>query len=328
MDKTLSQQEIDALINAISSGTVEPEELAETGQKRNIKNYDFRRPNKFSKDHVHAIKSIYDNYSRTLSNILSNQMRANVEMTVVSIEQISYGEFIRSIPNPTLMGIFSMEPLNGLMVLEANPNFGFQIVDLLCGGTLRKNIDLRGFTEIEISILEDVITMMIGKNKDSWNDFLDLEPIVNGIVTNPQLNQIYPYEEAVILITFKMQINDEQSLINMCIPYSAFGRYIDKLHTNHYNVAEKMTSELRYRSDIEQIINKGQVDMRVELGKTEITVDDFMNLRCGDVLQLDILAGEPMKLYVEDSEHFYVQPGLHKNKLAVQVVEYAGKEVE
>src|SRR6056297_2203371 len=159
MDKTLSQQEIDSLINAISSGTVESEELAKAGEKRRIKNYDFRRPNKFSKDHVNAIKSIYDNYSRVLSNFLSNQLRANVEMVVGSIEQISYGEFIHSIPNPTVMGIFSMEPLMGLMVLEANPNFGFHIVDLLCGGTLRKKVDLREFTEIEISIIEDVLTM-------------------------------------------------------------------------------------------------------------------------------------------------------------------------
>jgi len=328
MDKTLSQQEIDSLINAISSGTVESDELIIEEEKRRIRDYDFRRPNKFSKDHINAIKSIYDNYSRILSNILSNYLRANVDMVVGSIEQISYGEFIGSIPNPTLMEIFIMEPLKGLMVLEANPHLGFQMVDLLCGGMLRKNINLREFTEIEIGILEDILGMMVDKNKTAWDDFLDLEPKVDGLVTNPQLNQIFSYEEAVVLITFKVKINEELSLMNMCIPYRAFGRYIDKLHTNHYKTPEKMTSEWQNRSDIEQIISGSQVDMIVELGKTEITVEEFMQLRCGDVFQLDVQAGEPMKMYIEDSEQFYVQPGLHKNKLAVQVVYYAGKEVD
>lgn len=328
MEKTLSQQEIDSLIEAVSSGAVETGELVKLEEKRKVRKYDFRRPNKFSKEQVTTLKSIYDNYARTLTNTFSNYLRADVDITVESIEQISYGEFVRSIPNPTLMAIFSLKPFKSRMIIEVNLRFGFQVVDLLCGGSMHSKIETRGFTEIEISILEDVLTTIVNKNKGAWNDIVELDPVMDGIVTNPQMNLVFPYEEAMALITFNMDINGEQNTMNLCIPYRAFEGNIEKLHTKQYNISDNMTMGFRYKSDIEQIINKGKVNISVELGKTEISVEDFVDLRCGDVLQLDISAGDPMKLYVEGCEHLYVQPGLYNNKLAVQVVDYAGKEVE
>ena len=328
MEKVLSQQEIDSLITAISAGEVEKDELLKSEEKRRARKYDFRRPNKFSKEHVNAIKSIYENFARTVTSTLSNSLRANVDFSLADFEQISYGELMRSVPNSTLMAVFSMEPFKGMMLLEVSQMFGFRVVDLLCGGTLHKDVDLRGFTEIEISILKDVMASIIEKNKDAWEDILDLNPALEGIVVNPQLNLIFPYEEAMALITFDVKINEEKNVMSLCIPYLALGDHVDKLHSNQYNTAGKMTNQFRYRSEIEQTINKGQVNMSVLLGKTEITVGDFMDLRCGDVLQLDILAGDPMKLYVEDCEHLYVQPGIYKDKLAVQVVDYAGKDVD
>lgn len=328
MEKTLSQNEIDSLIKAISTGDVEADDLAGREEKRRARKYDFRRPNKFSKEHVTALKSIYESYARSMSSDLSNSLMADVDISVISVEQISYGEFIRSIPNPTLMAIFRMKPFKGLMIMETSPRFGFQAIDLLCGGTLHKDIDMRGFTEIEISILKEVLTSIVEKNKESWKDLLDLEPFVEGIVTNPQMNRIFPYEEATALITFNAMVNGEQTSMSLCIPYTAFGDHIESLHSNYYNQAGKMANEFRYKPEIEKIISKGQVNMEIVLGKTEITVGDFMDLRCGDVLQLDIAAGDPMKLYVEDCEHLYVQPGVYNGKLAVQVVDYAGKDVE
>ncbi|SRR6056297_1657330 len=328
MEKTLTQQEIDSLITAISTGEVESDDLAKLEEKRRARKYDFRRPNKFSKDHVTAIKAVYENFARIITNTLSNSLRTDVDFSVAAFEQISYGELIRSMSNPTLMTLFRMEPFKGVMILEASPRFGFQVVDLLCGGALHKDIDLRGFTEIEKSILKDVMTSIIDKNKDAWKDIMDLNPVVEGIVANPQMNRIFPYEEAMALINFNVKINDERSVMSLCIPHMAFGEHIDKLHSNLYITSGKMTNQFRYRSEIEQIINKGQVNMSIVLGKTQITVGDFMELRCGDVLELDIMAGDPMKLYVEDYEHLYVQPGTYKDKLAVQVVDYAGKDVE
>lgn len=125
MEKILSQAEIDTLINEISSGAEKSEKIVKTEEKRRIKNYDFRRPNKFSKNHINVIKSIYQNYARILSNILSNQMRADIEMKVASVEQVIYGEFMRSVLNPTLMCIFRMEPLRGPMILEAKRSWDF-----------------------------------------------------------------------------------------------------------------------------------------------------------------------------------------------------------
>jgi len=328
MEKTLSQNEIDSLINAISNGTMETDELIRQEEKKRVRKYDFRRPNKFSKNHINTLRSIYDNYARTLTNKFSNYFRAKVDIEVESIEQISYGEFIRSIPSKTLMGVFSIKPFKSLMIVEINPRFGFQAVDLLCGGEFHRDIKLREFTEIEISILKNVLNIVMQTNKEPWDDIAEIEPEMDGIVTNPQLNRVFPYEEAMALITFNMEINDEQSLMNFCIPYRAFEGQIEKLQTNHYNNTENMVNGFRYKSDIERIINKGKVDVSIELGKTQIMVEDFMDLRCGDVIQLDTRIGQAMKLYVEECEHLFVQPGLFNKKLAVQVVDYTGKEVE
>ena len=328
MKKVLSQQEIDSLINAISSGEVAAEELEKEEEQQRVKNYDFRRPNKLSKDHISAIKSIYDNYARIVSNILSNQIRETVELKVASIEQVSYGEFNRSIPNPTLMAIFRMEPMPGSMIVETHPQFGFQMVDLLCGGTLHRNVELREFTEIEINILRDVLASIIEVNRSAWEDFMPVEPVLDGLETNPKLNQTLSYGEPVVLVTFKTLVGEESGLMNLCIPYRALDRNLDKLHTNHFRAMDKLIHGERHRSDIEATIADSRVALSVELGRTVITVEDFMDLRCGDVLQLGTGTGDPMRLYVENRHHLYVQPGLLGKKLAVQVIEPAGKDVE
>lgn len=328
MKKALSQQEIDSLIHAISSGELDSEEINKEKETHRVRNYDFRRPNKLSKDHISAIKSIYDNYARMVTNLLSNQLRTDVEIKVVSIEQVSYGEFIKSIPNPTLLSFFRMEPLMGSFILEANPRYGFHLVDLLCGGSLNQPVEIREFTEIEISILEEILTAMIRVNKTAWADFLELEPVMDGLETNPQMNQTLSFGEAVTLITFQCQISEESTLLNLCIPYRALDQILENLHTNNYHPMGGSISDERFRSDIEEIISGGKVSLSVELGRTVITVEDFMDLMCGDVLQLDTGTGDPMKLYVEGRWHLYVQPGIHEQKLAVQVIDYSGKDVE
>lgn len=137
MSEILSQNEIDALLSALSSGDIEPDELPKEEEKVKIKNYDFKRPQKFSKDHIRTLELVHDNYARIISNFLTAQLRTNVKVKIESVQQITYEEFIHSIPNTTVLTLFKMPPLSGQILLETNEEFVLRIYDVLAGGKIK-----------------------------------------------------------------------------------------------------------------------------------------------------------------------------------------------
>lgn len=328
MAEVLSQQEIDSLLSALSSGEIAAEDIKKEEENQKVKKYDFRRPNKFSKEQINTLQMIYDNYSRIISNYLSAQIRTNIKVKVASIEQVTYEEFIRSIPNPTLLSTFKMPPFSGSLLLEVNPQFGFQIIDLLCGGKADTSLKARELTDIEKSIIWDVIKNMIDSMKMAWGDVLDVKPSFESLESNPQLNQTMSPTEPVALITFTTEIGEVQSFVNLCIPYLAIEKIIDKLYVQYWFQNDGEGQDLEYRNTIEKKISFSKVDLSVLLGRANITVEDFMGLNKGDVLKLEKLVTQPLKMYIEDKMHFFVQPGIHKNKLAVQIVDIVEKDVE
>ncbi|MBN2258966.1 MAG: flagellar motor switch protein FliM [Clostridiales bacterium] len=328
MKKVLSQEEIDSLINALASGEIIEEPDSSVEENLNVKNYDFRRPNKLSKDHINSIENIYENYARMTANVLSNHLRTTVEMLIGSIEQVSYGEFIRSIPNPTILLLFRMEPFRGPVILEANASLGFQFINFLCGGSVAEDFEVRNFTEIETTLLQDIFQMIVDMNKTVWKDLIDLVPIIDKMESNPQLNQSLPYSESVVLLTFKIKIDESQSIMNLCIPYRALDPVIEKLHTVKYDTRDMNENNDKYKKEIEGLIDDSSLDMDVVLGKTNITIEDFVDLQEGDVIQLSSSVEELLEMYIEDTLYFYVQPGVHNKKLSVQIVKDTGKEVD
>ena len=328
MGDVLSQQEIDALLSALSSGEIAAEDIEKEKEQQRVKPYDFRRPNKFSKEQINTLEMIYDNYSRIISNYLSAQVRSNIHVNVASIEQMTYEEFIRSIPNPTLLTIFKMPPFSGSLILELNPQFGFQIIDLLCGGTAIITNRVRELTDIEKIIIKDVLDNMIGSMKMAWEDIMEVQPSFESLESNPQLNQTMSPTEPVALITFTTEVAEEQSFINLCIPYLAIEKIIDKLYFQYWFENDGKDQNGEYKKAIEEKVSNSKVDIKVILGKTHITVQDFIELTQGDVLQLEGLATDQLKMYVEDKMHFLVQPGIYKDKLSVQVVDIVEKDVE
>lgn len=327
MKNVLSQDEIDSLINALASGEISNIEEEPENEIQKAKVYDFRRPNKLSKDQIQTIRGIHDNYARIISNYLSNQVRNTVKLSIVSIEQVTFGEFIRSIPNPTILGIFSVEPLDGICLLELNPTFCLFLIDLLCGGAMTRQIKMREFTDIEMTMLKDILHIMIDNIKTVWMDIADVTPFLENVETNPLLHQSMSYNDPVVLISFKAQVIEENTFVNMCISYRTFEKVADKLHAKNYDLLRKRQFSDLYTEDIEKVINHAKLNMSVLLGKSQITVNDFMELGVGDVIKLDTDLGKPLKLLIEDKQKLYVQPGLYKDKLSVQVVGEIGKDV-
>lgn len=327
MADVLSQSEIDALLSALSTGSLEPDELQKEEEKHKVKVYDFRSPQKFSKDHIRTLELIHDNYARIISNFLTAQLRKNVKVKIETVEQITYEEFIHSIPNPTIMTMFRMPPLTGTILFETNPQFSFQIIDVLLGGTGERNTVSKEFSDIDKNIMMQITSGMISNLKLAWEDILSVEPEVESLETNPAINQTLAPNEPVALVTFSVEMGKSNTFINICIPYLSIEKVLDKLVVQYWFQNEKDASGDEVREKIKEGFNPVEIEMSAELGCTHLTIDDFLNLSRGDIIRLDNKCTSPIKIYVEDQECYYAKPGITGKNLGVAVLDIIDKDV-
>ncbi|MEA1961749.1 MAG: flagellar motor switch protein FliM [Bacillota bacterium] len=320
MSDVLSQNEIDDLLSALSTGSVDANELKQEHSKKKIKLYDFRRPNKFSKDQIHTLQVIYENYSRALGTFLSGHLRTSVHIVVLSVEQVSYEEFIRSIPSTTMLNIFSLYPLEGNAIMEINPNLGFAFMDRLMGGPGIPPEKVRAVTEIEQTLMEGLGQRMLDFLREPWEGIIDLQPVLERVETNPQFTQLVSPSEVMIIVSLETKMGDVVGVINICIPFLVLEPIIHKLSVHYYysTVGKKRSNE-----DMEVIqtkIKNAHLSVKVVLGKTTITVNDLLELAPGDVIPLDQSVKEGLEVMIGQNTKFYGNPGVYQNKVAVQVI--------
>ena len=327
MADVLSQNEIDALLSAISTGELGAEEVGKEEEKHKIKLYDFRSPQKFSKEHIRTLELIHDNYARIISNYLTGQTRQNVKVKIETVEQISYEEFIHSVQNPTIITIFKMPPLSGTIIFETNPQFSLQVIDILLGGKGDRKIETKEFTDIDKNIMRQITAGMISNLKLAWESILDVEPEIEAIETNPAVNQTLAPNDPVALITFSVEMNKRSTFINICIPYLSIEKILDKLVVQYAFRNDDKSLMAESREKIEKGINKVDVDVIAELGHTNITVDEFLKLSVGDVIKLDTKSSSPIKVYVGNEECYYAKPGITGKNMGVIILDITDKEV-
>jgi flagellar motor switch protein FliM len=327
MAEVLSQSEIDALLSALSTGDVEPEELKEKEEKHKIKKYDFRSPQKFSKDHIRTLEMVHDAFARIISNYLSGQLRKHVKVDIQSVEQITYEEFIHSIPNPTILTVFKMPPLQGNILLEMNPQFSFQVLDILLGGTGNREESAKEFSEIDKNILSNITSEMIKSLVLAWDGILDVKPEFEVLETNPSANQTLAPNEPVALLSFSVELGKSTTYMNLCIPYLSVEKVLDKLVVQYWFKLDESELEDESREKLKKGIEPVEVNMHVELGKTQINVDDFLKLVNGDVLILDSQYSDPVKVFVEDEEYFIAKPGTMGKNIGIEFLDILDKDV-
>ena len=328
MAEVLSQSEIDSLLSALSTGNVEEKELIfkeEDTQK--VKKYDFRSPQKFSKDHIRTLEMVHDSFARIISNYLSGQLRKNVKVDIQSVEQITYEEFIHSIPNPTIITLFKMPPLQGNILLEINPDFSFQILDILLGGTGSRVSVNKEFSDIDKNIMKEVTTDLIKNLVLAWEEVLEVSPVFEELITNPTANQTLAPNEPVALLNFSVEIGKTTTYMNLCIPYLSVEKVLDKLIVQYWFRNEVTDIAEESREKITNGLQTVEVSMTVELGETEITIDEFLKLGYGDVLRLGRKCDEPLKVFVEDKECFIAKPGIVGKNIGVELLDIIEKEV-
>lgn len=327
MAEVLSQSEIDALLSALSTGDVEPEQLKEKEEKHKVKKYDFRSPQKFSKEHIRTLEMVHDSFARIVSNYLSGQLRKHVKIEIQTVEQITYEEFIHSIPNPTVLTIFSMPPLQGNILLEMNPEFSYQILDILLGGEGRRQSKLKDFSEIDKNILSSITSEMINSMKLAWEGIIDVKPQFEALETNPAASQTLAPNEAVALLSFSVELGKSTTYMNLCIPYLSVEKIVDKLIVQYWFKNDDSEVDTDARKKLMAGIEPAKVNIHVQLGETEITLDDFLKLVKGDVLILDSQYSNPVKVFVEDEECFIGKPGTIGKNLGVEILDITDKDV-
>ena len=319
MSEVLSQNEIDALLSALNSGEIDVQEIKEEKEERKVRDYNFKIPNKFAKDHTRTLQIMHENFSRLLQTYLSGYLRALVQVEVLSVDQLTYNEFTNSMPNPSVLGIVEFAPLTGSIIVEMTPTISFAMIERILGGAGHAFERVRGFTEIELSLLEKIIGQIINFFKDPWKNVIELRPRLKKIETNPQFAQILSPNETVALITLNTKIGNIEGMIHICIPHLVIEPVIPKLSTKFWfsGITKEITgSDLKI---IEKKIQSTLLPIRVVLGDSEITVRDFLELGAGDVIQLNTSVNDDLKIYVGNLKKFSGKPGLKKNKVSVKI---------
>jgi len=319
MSEILSQSEIDALLSALRSGSVDANQLKQEQTKKKVKVYDFRRPNKFSKDQIHTLHVIFENYTRSLSTYLSAQLRAAIQMEILSVEQLTYEEFIRSIPNPTILNIFSLYPLEGSAIMEINPNIGFAFLDRLLGGPGDSLSKVRALTEIEQTVMERLAQKMLDYLSEPWSSIIELEPSLDRIETNPQFTQLVSPSEIMIIISLETQMTDVLGMINICIPFLVLEPILDKLSVHYYYSATNTKTNAENIAAIQYKLENTHIPVKVLLGRTTITVRDLLELSVGDVVPLERNIHEELEVAIGQRTKFLGKPGILGNRISLQI---------
>lgn len=316
----LSQNEIDALLDALSTGDVKIEELKETQKQVDYKRYDFRRPNKFSKDQLRTLQMLHGVFARLLSNFLTGYLRNNIQVEVASVDQLTYEDFIRSIPSPTVLTIFLLNPLKGTAIVQLDPLFLFPMIDLFFGGKGDAPRSVRELTDIELSVARTLSSKILENLAIAWKDVVHVEPVIESVETNPHLHQIFSFNEIVALITLTTQVGDStKGFINLCLPFPLLEPLISQMSYQRRfgpqvsDVNDQETKRMQYW------LGFPAIELTVLAGQTQITVNDFLQLQEGDVLLLDRKVDQDLDLYVGEHLKFKSQAGTLGNQLAVQI---------
>jgi flagellar motor switch protein FliM len=321
VEEVLSQHEIDALLSAISSGEMDAEELKKEEKEKKVRVYDFKRALRFSKDQIRSISRIHENYARLLTTFFSAKLRTYVNITVASVDQIPYEEFIRSVPKMTILNTYSVQPLEGRVVMEINPNIAYAMLDRTLGGKGVNFNKVENLTEIETILMSQLFEKASVKLQEAWSSIVDIDPILEDFEVNPQFLQMVAPNETVVVVSLNTEIGEASGMINICIPHIVLEPIISKLSVHYWmETAGKERDEEAYRK-LSESIQKAKVEVKAILGEATITIDEFLKLSKEDVIGLDKEIDSPLTLVVNNEPKFLVQPGTYKNKLSVQILE-------
>jgi flagellar motor switch protein FliM len=317
----LSQNEIDALLSALSTGEMNADELKKEESEKRVKVYDFKRALRFSKDQIRSLTRIHENFARLMTTFFSAQLRTFVQISVASADQIPYEEFIRSIPKMTILNIFEVPPLDGRIIMEVNPNIAYAMMDRMMGGKGTSVNKVDNLTEIETKIMSSMFEKACDYFQEAWETIVEIEPVLTEFEVNPQFLQMVSPNETVVVISLNTTIAETSGMINICIPHVVLEPIIPKLSIQYWMQTEKKAGEPKELQRLEANIQQAEIPISAELGTSSISVQDFLMLGIGDVIELNQSIDDPLLLKVGEIPKFVGQPGKMNKKIAIQVLD-------
>ena len=322
MADILSQEEIDALLEVVDDDDAS-ESIGEKSKKEEQQQviiYDFKRPNRVSKEQLRAIKGIHDKLARNLASQISSVMRSIVEIRLHSVDQMTYGEFLMSLPSPTSFNVFSIKPLDGNCVLEINPSIAFPMIDRLLGGNGEGFEASRELTDIEVNLLDAILRMMMQRLKESWSMITDMYPNVEAKESSPNVVQIVSQNEIVIMVVMEIIVGNSSGMINICYPVIYLEPILSRLANRDIMLVETSAKKSRNK-ELKTLIGRAEVLYEAILGKSIVSVNEFLNLKEGDILRLDRSANDKAIVTIDKKEVFLAEVGLHRFRKSIRIEE-------
>ncbi|MBN2475832.1 MAG: flagellar motor switch protein FliM [Pirellulales bacterium] len=331
----LSQTEVESLLNAMASGGGEQATTAAAPPPKRelpgggggfigarardkIAPYDFKRPERVGKEQMRALQTLHEGFGRNFGAALSAMLRAIVEVKLTSVDQLTYSEFVFSLENPTCFNLLKAEPLEGNLILDINPSILYPIIDRLLGGGREGGpLARRPLTEIELRLVSRITGLFLVELHHAWENVLDLQLEVVQVESNPQLVQIVPPNEVVVLISFELTLGDIRGMMNLCVPYNSIERIGGQLTSNTWSAYGRRQATPESIKQISETLCTSLVEMNVRLAQTRINTGELIGLRVGDIITTEKDTHSPLVVLVEGLPKFRARPGAFKGHKAV-----------
>ncbi len=319
MADILSQEEIDALLEVVDEEEATDDIATEKAiDHRQVVLYDFKRPNRVSKEQLRAVKGIHDKMARNLSSQISAIMRSIVEIQLHSVDQMTYGEFLMSLPSPTSFNVFSMKPLDGSGVIEINPSIAFPMIDRLLGGKGDSFDTSRELTDIELNLLDAILRIITQKLKSAWEPITDMYPNIETKESSPNVVQIVSQNEIVIMVVMELIVGNSSGMINICYPVIYLESILPKLANRDIMLGSSNTKKSRNK-ELNVLIKRADINVEAILGRTALSVKELLDLKKDDIIRLDRGADDTAILSVDKKDMFIGDIGIHRFRKSIKI---------
>lgn len=328
MAEVLDQAEVDALLAAVDSGQIEQHGAEASGPAgarkevvKDIRVYDFKRPERVSKDQIRALEAIHETFARNFGASLSAFLRTIIEVRIANVEQLTYSEFIHSLPNPTCFNLLTPQPLEGQMCLEISPLIIYPVIDRLLGGS---NNDLfipqRPLTSIEWRLVGKITDRALQSLTEAWNNLVDVEFDVAQTESNPHLVQIVAPNEVVVVIGFELKMGPRAGTMSLCIPFNVVEPVMGKLAAQSWLTYKRKGISGEQMDKLQHNVAAASVELRAYLAETTIALRELMNLQPGDLLTTEKPANAEVKVLVEGKTKYAGRLGHFKQNKAIRIM--------
>jgi len=325
MADILSQEEIDALLDVVEDDGEESFSASDALSQRQVTLYDFKRPNRVSKEQLRSFRGVHDKMARNLAAQISSIMRAIVEIQLHAVDQMTYGEFLMSLPSPTSFNVFSIKPLEGNGVIEINPSIAFSMLDRLLGGKGDPFDTVREFSDIEISLFDTILRVMMSTLKEAWGPVMEVYPTIESKESSPSVVQIVAQNEIVVMVVMELIIGQSSGMVNICYPVIALEPILPKLASRDLMLNETNTKKSR-NTELQILLGGAKVTVEGSLGNVELNMRDILDLKVGDVVKLSNPADDTVTMIIDGKERFRGKIGLRRFRKSIQINEVIDTE--